>query len=652
MENFSFIFLGGGSLVLVFLYISLLRKNTAGRKHHKKVAKKARYPFSSFSAHTAPPADSTPAAPPASTGFPLPAETPAYNLFSEKFKQLDARLDSLAGLSDINSIHHEITLLKKCLADIEEDTVEKIDARDAEKETLKLFVSGINRKIEEILQRLIDDDARLVHEKEVLEMKISQAEDREKQGAAAYAAEMDRFRQEILALAAPYKGIVVETLSGEIIKFKDEIYALASQYKINAEGIEEQLNAKQEEINRIGGVPDMPGDKRFLKIEEIRKNNDSLKEMIIGLRESYDQAVKRNFAVKSQLEMEFSQLKHSISATEKENQQIEKLLSEKKSLETQAALLREQMEQQEQAYNNALAGKTEQIKMLSLEAEEKEKKIQETCVQEEEKLSAEKSELEAEIERLKQQLAKLKDSSAEVAASLRDELEQFQSELRLKTGKYAKLRKDRVSLEKEVQEKLQKQIDELDREIEEKTRDYKNELKVRDEQVYLLKTRLSIREDKLKNDLERRSKAQEKLLEEMKATAESLRKTLEGNKSAAAQQIEILSKKVEALKQEVVTVGARVNDEEVIAGKMESERKKIEKEIHVIGGKLEKDLLDMQEFIIVKNKQVKALSDEIIEKERLLKVEHEALGKIVDLSYKFKPHQSHAAPADTRQKRG
>ncbi|OGS25955.1 MAG: hypothetical protein A2297_05290 [Elusimicrobia bacterium RIFOXYB2_FULL_48_7] len=483
-------------------------------------------------------------------------------------------------------------------------------------------------------------------------MKISQAEDREKQGAAAYAAEMDRFRQEILALAAPYKGIVVETLSGEIIKFKDEIYALASQYKINAEGIEEQLNAKQEEINRIGGVPDMPGDKRFLKIEEIRKNNDSLKEMIIGLRESYDQAVKRNFAVKSQLEMEFSQLKHSISATEKENQQIEKLLSEKKSLETQAALLREQMEQQEQAYNNALAGKTEQIKMLSLEAEEKEKKIQETCVQEEEKLSAEKSELEAEIERLKQQLAKLKDSSAEVAASLRDELEQFQSELRLKTGKYAKLRKDRVSLEKEVQEKLQKQIDELDREIEEKTRDYKNELKVRDEQVYLLKTRLSIREDKLKNDLERRSKAQEKLLEEMKATAESLRKTLEGNKSAAAQQIEILSKKVEALKQEVVTVGARVNDEEVIAGKMESERKKIEKEIHVIGGKLEKDLLDMQEFIIVKNKQVKALSDEIIEKERLLKVEHEALGKIVDLSYKFKPHQSHAAPADTRQKRG
>jgi len=222
----------------------------------------------------------------------------------------------------------------------------------------------------------------------------------------------------------------------------------------------------------------------------------------------------------------------------------------------------------------------------------------------------------------------------------KEEVEKLQKAYRQNEGKYQNAKKGRLKVEQGIHDKLKIQLDELQKDIETKTADYKNELKTREEQVYILRTRLGIREDKLLSDIQRRRDLQAKIIEDLKVTGDKLRKTTQGTTEKYSRNVDAVSKKVESIKSDVASVDAFIKQEELLSNKLEAQRKKIENEIAIIEDKLTRDLHDMKEFITMKNRQIKMLSEEIIEKENLLRAEHTALGKIVHSTVELKTQKS------------
>ena len=560
----------------------------------------------------------------------------AYNLFIDKFRGIDSQLNSLLTKTDISELKKDIEILKKCISDIESDMLDKVRIKQEEKDELKAIILKFNNKIDTIAGHLSEDETKLLSEKEVLEMKIAQAQDREKLEIEKYNSEVQELKNTANSFDSKYKNLDLSAIDTEIKKLYDELISLKEKHELNAIKNNEAIDSKTRDINVSEKELLNTKDERIDKINALKRKNDSLNTEILSLKKTYDSLIQNNLSIKQNLEKELGQLQSNLSVIEKENHKVKHLLEEKELLGKNINDLNSQLKRQSEVFNGEITAKNEELKRLSSEAQEKEDSIQKSYIEEEAKLSFEQKELEAEIQRVKQQLEKAKSTGSLTQSSLKSETEKLQAEFKQKESKYQNFKKERIFKEKDVHEKLKKQLDELKKNIEDKTKDYKTDLKARDEQIYLLRTRLGIREDKLKTDIERRRKTQQTVLGELKNTSDGLRKAIEKKSAEVNQQAEIVSKRIDSLKEEVLSVNENIRQEEVLSEKLESARKKIEQEILIVDDKLNKELAEMQDFIVLKNKQIRALSEEIIEKERLLKIEHTALGKVVDINYKHK----------------
>lgn len=496
------------------------------------------------------------------------------------------------------------------------------------------ILKSLDEKTSSVVTGLEENTLKLLNEKSNLESELNRKRQAGKEIITGKTRELEGLKREL-------SGILEECSKHDVPSLRQEIYSLKAEYEnITREaghkhqerspgteqpGIEQ---ARAENVRTDGQIRE-----KLRQLDSIKQKNKLIQDEIENLKKAMEDVSISGEKTNRNASQEALKLKEQIQVAGLEIEKFNNFVKEKDGLQKQIAGLTAGMRSQKEKFLREKEAKEEGFKKLSVELQQKQKLLQETYREQERELISAREELNEEIKRLQEQLDKKRQAAKESRVQTQGEIRVLQGELGKLEMQLKEVRQKRTETEETVKSKLRGQIEQLQKRFAEASQKIKLEMKSMDETVNRLMIRFSVREDKLMSDMQKRERLQKDLLSELQAASGRLREKLKSESSGIEAQLKPIIGRIDDIKGSISSLNDYVSQENKLSEKLKLEREKIENEISVLEGRFNRELSMIQNVIHLKNKQVSLLSEEIIEKERLFKVERTAKEKILQKNF-------------------